>query len=106
MYSSTQGERDLNMGDLRESEPKESSLQVDVGCDLMRELIKKSSNATTGMRCWRVSWGGGRGGCRDDVRDNTTTKGSAPHRKEDPETRTGLISTQACVQRQLSLEGD
>jgi len=64
------------MGDLRESEPKERSLQVDVGCDLMRESTKKVSNATTGMGCWYVSSGRGEGRHRDDVRDNTTTKGT------------------------------
>ncbi len=33
-------------------------------------------------------------------------KGRTPHRKGDPETKTGLISRQVCVQRQLSVEGD
>ena len=41
----------------------------------MWKLIKKVSNAMTRMGCRHVSWGRRRGGHRDDVRNNTTTKG-------------------------------
>ena len=54
-HSATQGERELNMGNL--SQRKRS---LDVGRDLMRELIKKALNAMTRMGCWHVSWGRGR----------------------------------------------
>jgi len=54
-HSATQGERDLNMGNL--SQRKRS---LDVGHDLMQELIEKVSNTMTRMGCRHVSWGRGR----------------------------------------------
>jgi hypothetical protein len=55
------------------------------------------------LGCLRASWEG------EGVEMMSETipqqKGSAPHRKQDPETRIGPISRQACVQQQLSVQG-
>jgi hypothetical protein len=53
-----------------------------------------------------VGEGGGGEGIETMSETIPQQQGRAPHRKEDPETMTGLISMQACVQRQLSVEGD
>ena len=54
-HSATQGERELNMGNL-----SQRKCSLDVGRDLMQELIEKALNTMTRMGCWHVSWGRGR----------------------------------------------
>ena len=56
------------------------------------------------LGCQHASWEGE--GVETMSETRPQQKGSAPHRKQDPETRTDLISRQACVQHQHSVGGD
>jgi hypothetical protein len=55
--------------------------------------------------CQSALWEGEGKGVETKSATRPQQKGGVPHRKQDPETRIGPISRQACIQQQLSVEG-
>ncbi len=92
MASRSKGQREGNLAQDR--------LRFDVRIRNVNKQIGECDNEVE-LGCLHVSWEG------VEMMSETIPqqKGSAPHRKQDPETRIGPISRQACVQQQLSVEG-